>query len=82
MSTDNVILAGLAAQNEGEFKVVGTPFTEEPYGIGLKLEDTEFRMWINDVLEKIAEDGRYEEAWNKTAGTVLEYVAPPAVDRY
>ena len=82
VSTDNVILAGLAAQNEGEFKVVGTPFTEEPYGIGLKLEDTEFRMWINDVLEKIAEDGRYEEAWNKTAGTVLEYVAPPAVDRY
>ena len=35
VSTDNVILAGLAAQNEGEFKVVGEPFTEEPYGIGL-----------------------------------------------
>ena len=82
VSTDNVILAGLAAQNEGEFKVVGTPFTEEPYGIGLALDDTDFRMWINDTLEKIEEDGRYEEAWNATAGTVLEYVAPPAVDRY
>ncbi len=82
VSTDNVILAGLAAQNEGEFKVVGEPFTEEPYGIGLALEDTEFRMWINDTLEAAYEDGRYEEAWNETAGTVLPFVEPPAVDRY
>ncbi|MFD4420548.1 glutamate ABC transporter substrate-binding protein [Agromyces sp. NPDC058484] len=82
VSTDNVILAGLAAQNEGEFKVVGKPFTEEPYGIGLAKDDTEFRMWINDVLEAAYEDGRYEEAWESTAGTVLPFVEPPAVDRY
>lgn len=82
VSTDNVILAGLAAQNEGEFKVAGEPFTEEPYGIGLALDDTDFRMWINDVLEKSYEDGRYEDAWNATAGTVLPFVDPPAPDRY
>ncbi|MFF2390925.1 glutamate ABC transporter substrate-binding protein [Agromyces sp. NPDC058104] len=82
VSTDNVILAGLVSQNEGEFKLVGEPFTEEPYGIGLKLDDTDFRMWINDVLEEAYEDGRYEEAWNATAGTVLPFVDPPAVDRY
>ncbi len=82
VSTDNVILAGLAAQNEGEFKVVGEPFTEEPYGIGLALEDTDFRMWINDVLEEAYADGSYEEAWNSTAGTVLPYVEPPTPDRY
>ncbi|UOE44784.1 glutamate ABC transporter substrate-binding protein [Agromyces larvae] len=82
VSTDNVILAGLVAQNEGEFKVVGKPFTEEPYGIGLKLDDTEFRMWINDVLEQSFEDGTYKAAWEKTAGTVLPFVDPPAVNRY
>ncbi|WP_350346967.1 glutamate ABC transporter substrate-binding protein [Agromyces sp. G08B096] len=82
VSTDNVILAGLAAQNEGEFKVVGKPFTEEPYGIGLALDDTDFRMWINDVLEESYEDGTYEAAWDATAGQVLEFVDPPAVDRY
>ncbi|WP_127793181.1 glutamate ABC transporter substrate-binding protein [Agromyces sp. LHK192] len=82
VSTDNVILAGLAAQNEGEFKVVGDPFTEEPYGIGLALDDTDFRMWINDVLEESYEDGTYEEAWNSTAGTILPFIDPPAVDRY
>ena len=82
VSTDNVILAGLSAQNEGEFKVVGEPFTEEPYGIGLALDDTDFRMWINDVLEEAYADGRYEEAWNATAGTVLPFVDPPTPDRY
>jgi glutamate transport system substrate-binding protein len=82
VSTDNVILAGLAAQNEGEFKVVGKPFTEEPYGIGLAHDDTDFRNFINDTLEESYKDGSYEEAWKKTAGTVLEYVEPPAVDRY
>ncbi len=82
VSTDNVILAGLAAQNEGEFKVVGEPFTDEPYGIGLALDDTDFRMWINDVLEESYADGSYEEAWNATAGTVLPFVEPPTPDRY
>lgn len=82
VSTDNVILAGLAAQNEGEFKVVGKPFTEEPYGIGLKKDDTDFRNFINDTLEAAYEDGRYEQAWDDTAGKVLPFVDPPAVDRY
>ncbi|QTX05001.1 glutamate ABC transporter substrate-binding protein [Agromyces archimandritae] len=82
VSTDNVILAGLAAQNEGEFKVVGKPFTEEPYGIGLAKDDTDFRNWINDVLEESYEDGSYKEAWDATAGTVLPFVEPPAPDRY
>lgn len=82
VSTDNVILAGLAAQNEGEFKVVGEPFTKEPYGIGLAKDDTEFRSWINDILEESYEDGSYKKAWEDTAGTVLPYVDPPKVDRY
>ena len=82
VTTDNVILAGLADQNAGEFEVLSNPFTEEPYGIGLAKDDTEFRSWINDVLEEIYEDGRWAEAWEATAGTVLETPEPPAVDRY
>jgi glutamate transport system substrate-binding protein len=82
VSTDNVILAGLAAQNEGEFKVVGKPFTQEPYGIGLKHDDTQFRDFINDVLEKSYKNGSYKKAWEATAGKVLPFAAPPAVDRY
>lgn len=82
VTTDNVILAGLAANSAGEFEVVGNPFTAEPYGIGLALDDTEFREWINDVLEAAYADGRWAAAWEATAGTVLPLPDPPAVDRY
>ncbi len=82
VTTDNVILAGYVAESDGAFKVVGEPFTEEPYGIGLIREDTEFRNWINDLLEKTFEDGRWLAAWNKTAGTVLPEPAVPTINRY
>jgi glutamate transport system substrate-binding protein len=82
VTTDNVILAGLADQNAGEFEVVNNPFTAEPYGIGLPKDDTEFRMWLNDVLEASYEDGSWAAAWESTAGVVLDLPEPPAVDRY
>jgi len=82
VTTDNVILAGLADQNAPEFEVVNNPFTEEPYGIGLAKDDTEFRSFINDVLEESYEDGTWAELWEATAGTVLDTPTPPAVDRY
>ncbi|WP_105035191.1 glutamate ABC transporter substrate-binding protein [Cryobacterium aureum] len=82
VTTDNVILAGLADQNAGEFEVVNNAFTEEPYGIGLAHDDTEFRNFINDVLEESYADGSWVSAWESTAGTVLDTPTPPAVDRY
>ncbi|HEX6935165.1 MAG TPA: transporter substrate-binding domain-containing protein, partial [Actinomycetes bacterium] len=82
ITTDNVILAGFVDQNPDEFKLAGEPFTEEPYGIGLKKGDTKFRNFINDTLEEAYEDGSWAEAWEATAGKVLETPEPPAVDRY
>lgn len=82
VSTDNVILAGLASQNEGEFEVVGNPFTSEPYGIGLSHDDSEFREFINDVLQESFDDGSWAAAWEKTAGTVLATPETPTLDRY
>lgn len=82
MTTDNVILSGFVDQNQGEFKLVGDTFTEEPYGIGLSLEDTEFRTFINDVLEQSFKDGTWADLFEQTAGKVLDVPEPPAVDRY
>jgi len=83
MTTDNVILSGFVSDNPNDFKLVGEKFTQEPYGIGLKKGDTEFRSFINDTLEKIAKDGRYEKAWKDTVGKV-DNTTPtaPAVNRY
>ena len=84
ITTDNVILAGFVDQNEGEFKLVGEPFTEEPYGIGLTKDDTDFRNFINDVLEESFENGDWADAWDRTAGAISgqEAPEPPQVDRY
>ncbi|SDX51844.1 amino acid ABC transporter substrate-binding protein, PAAT family [Geodermatophilus africanus] len=84
VTTDNVILTGLVAGNPEGFELVGNPFTEEPYGIGLPLGDTEFRNFLNDVLEEAYEDGTWAAAWDRTAGAITgeEAPEPPAVDRY
>jgi glutamate transport system substrate-binding protein len=84
VTTDNVILLGLVAGSDGAFELVGNPFTQEPYGIGLALGDTEFRNFINDVLEESYENGSWAEAWDRTAGAIsgLEAPEPPDVDRY
>jgi glutamate transport system substrate-binding protein len=84
VTTDNVILTGLVAGSDGAFELVGNPFTEEPYGIGLTKGDNEFRDFINDVLEESYENGSWAEAWDRTAGEIsgTEAPEPPAVDRY
>jgi glutamate transport system substrate-binding protein len=84
VTTDNVILTGLVEGGAGAFELVGNPFTEEPYGIGLAKGDDEFRTFINDTLEAAYEDGRWAEAWDRTAGSITGTDAPepPAVDRY
>ncbi|PYF99860.1 amino acid ABC transporter substrate-binding protein, PAAT family [Georgenia satyanarayanai] len=82
VTTDNVILAGYVDEQPDDFKLVGEQFTEEPYGIGLAKGDDEFRTFINDVLEEAYDDGRWAEAWENTAGAVLDTPEPPEVDRY
>jgi glutamate transport system substrate-binding protein len=83
VSTDNGILLGLMEHDPGAFKLAGEPFTTEPYGIGLKKGDQDFRNFINDTLEAAYSDGRWKAAYTSTIGKVLPTVpVPPPVDRY
>jgi len=83
VTTDNVILLGLISQDQEAFELVNKPFTKEPYGIGVKKGDTEFRNFINDTLQKAFDDGRWLKAWDATAGKVAtEKPTPPTIDRY
>ena len=80
VTTDNVILLGLIDKSGGAFKLVGKPFTSEPYGIGIKKADVKFCQFIDETLQKAVADGRYQAAWDKTAGKVAGAVPalPPA----
>ncbi|WP_163547413.1 glutamate ABC transporter substrate-binding protein [Candidatus Frankia nodulisporulans] len=83
VTTDNVILLGLIDKDPDAFKLVGEPFTKEPYGIGIRKGDTAFRTFINDTLEASYRDGRWAKAFSSTVGKVEKSTpTPPPVDRY
>lgn len=81
VTTDDAILRGYAKQYEGEFKVVGKPFTEEPYGVGLPKGDDAMRDAVNDALQKGMDDGDWKKAFEYTLGSADD-VEMPEIDRY
>ncbi|MEN5073773.1 glutamate ABC transporter substrate-binding protein [Isoptericola cucumis] len=71
VTTDDIILAGLAAQpaNQGKVKVVGNPFSEENYGVGLP-QDNDRCEDINTAIQEMIDDGSWEKAvTSNTEGT-------------
>jgi glutamate transport system substrate-binding protein len=70
LTTDDTILAGYAAQPEfkGKFKVVGQPFSEENYGVGIKKGDTAKCTKINDAIKKMISDGSWQKAIDDNLG--------------
>ncbi|MEH1014560.1 glutamate ABC transporter substrate-binding protein [Micromonospora sp. CPCC 206060] len=72
---DLTLLASGAKSNPG-MKVVGEPFTSEPYGIGINREDAQFKEFVNNWLKKIQADGTWAKVWKATLGSVVEGDAP------
>ncbi|QAY70599.1 glutamate ABC transporter substrate-binding protein [Xylanimonas protaetiae] len=71
VTTDDIILAGLAATdaNKGKVKVVGNPFSTERYGVGLP-KDSDQCEAINTAIGEMISDGTWQELLDKnTAGT-------------
>ncbi len=70
LTTDNTILAGYASQEQyaGKLKLVGKPFSEEKYGIGLKKGDTAFCQQVTDALNKMISSGEWQKAVDANLG--------------
>jgi glutamate transport system substrate-binding protein len=70
VTTDNVILAGFAAQSQyqGKLKVVGKTFSTENYGVGIKKGDTALCTAINGSIQKMVSDGSWQKALDATVG--------------
>ena len=83
VTTDNVILGGLVAAEKDKYQLVNAPFTDEPYGIGLKKGANDLRTFINDRLDAIYKDGSWKKAFESTTSAGgLEVPTPPPVNRY
>jgi polar amino acid transport system substrate-binding protein len=67
---DAPTLADILRQNpEMNLKIVGEPFTEELYGIGIRKGQPELQASINAALAELRADGTYDEIYNTWFGT-------------
>ncbi|WP_392673670.1 glutamate ABC transporter substrate-binding protein [Streptomyces sp. LN785] len=83
VTTDDAILLGFAAKAPKELKVVGEPFSEEPYGIGVPRSDNALRFALNDALEANEKNGNWKKAFEATLGrSGVPAPTPPPIDRY
>lgn len=62
VTTDDVLLAGYAAQNPELLRVVGDPFSKEEYGVGLHRDDPSSKAKVQAALQKMIDSG----AWRKS----------------
>ncbi|MEU1125836.1 glutamate ABC transporter substrate-binding protein [Streptomyces sp. NPDC005899] len=83
VTTDDAILLGFAAKAPDEMKVVGKPFSEEPYGIGVPRADNALRFALDDALEANEKNGNWKKAFEATLGlSGVPAPTPPPIDRY
>jgi len=83
VASANAILLAQLDKGAGAFRLVGSPTTEEPYGIGLKRGDQAFRTFVNDLLEKAYSNGQWASAYAASFGRFgWKAPSPPPVDRY
>ncbi|MCX4825254.1 glutamate ABC transporter substrate-binding protein [Streptomyces sp. NBC_01142] len=83
VTTDDAILMGYAAQRPDKLKVVGNPFTEEPYGIGMNKDDKVLRDAVSDAIEAHDENGDHKKAYDATLGlSGSKYGGAAMVQRY
>ena len=68
VSTDDVILTGMIIQDDSLKLVDDEELTTEPYGAGIKEGDTAFQAFVDEVIAKYKDDGRWATAYEKWVG--------------
>ena len=87
VSTDDAILAGHASTDEFYrlVRVLGKPFSEERYGIGLPYGSHNLCLQVNQALTDMVQDGSWKKFIDRhVAGTHFfedRYDNPPALDK-
>lgn len=76
VSTDDAILAGLAAQDP-HTELVGPSISEEPYGIGIPKGDDDLVRFVNGTLDRIRADGTWNRLYNQWLAVLGPSPGPP-----
>jgi glutamate transport system substrate-binding protein len=68
VTTDDVILAGYAAQSPNDYKVVGNGFSNENYGVGIHKGDAAGAAAVSAAQQEMITDGSWKKALESTVG--------------
>jgi len=72
VSTDDSILAGLKVQDPYT-TIIGPPFSDEPYGLAISKQHSDFVRFVNAVLAQMRADGQWAASYDRWLGAP----APP-----
>ncbi|MGH3985141.1 MAG: glutamate ABC transporter substrate-binding protein [Pseudonocardiaceae bacterium] len=72
VSSDDTQLAGMAAQ-DSRTEIVGPQLSEEPYGIAISKDHPDLVRFVNGVLERRVQDGRWLASYQRW----LTLLGPP-----
>ena len=67
VSTDDVILTGMIIQDE-TLKLVGEELTTEPYGVGIRQGNRELKQFVDGVVDRYKQDGRWAQSYQRWVG--------------
>ncbi len=76
ISTDDAILAGLAAQDP-YLEVVGEPISDEPYGVGVPKGNDDVVRFVNNTLERVRVDGTWNTSYTRWLSVLGPSPGPP-----
>ncbi|MFF7246034.1 glutamate ABC transporter substrate-binding protein [Embleya sp. NPDC008237] len=76
ITTDDTILAGLQAQDRIFTVVVGPNLTLEPYGMAIAKDRADFVRFVNAVLERLRQNGRWKQLYRDYLGDSLSSEVP------
>jgi|GEM_PF-225278 glutamate transport system substrate-binding protein len=72
---DQGLLAGNAVTNK-DLQVLPGTYTKEPYGIGVPLDEPDFKAFVNTWLKQTEADGTWAKVWKATVGTEVPGPVP------
>jgi polar amino acid transport system substrate-binding protein len=81
VTSDDVILAGLAAQDP-QTEIVGRTLDDASYGVGMRQDAPDLVRFVNGVLERSRADGSLGASTRHWLGGVLNPVPEPPPARY
>lgn len=79
---DDIVLAGLAAQDPYTVVTKAPAITAEPYGLGFNKDDVYFARYVNRLLADMVSDGRWKAIYNRWLATTLGPAPTPPAPVY